>query len=78
MFEREIIGIPERTYHGSIPEDGYKKVIIKEEGMRDAPLPMLDNSADINWGYGGGGPARLGEALAADAFDDANLADAFG
>ena len=78
MFGREYSGTPERSYHGSIPLHDYRKVIIKEAGMRDAPLPMLDGSSDINWGYGGGGPARLADALAADAFDDADLADALG
>ena len=71
-------GLPERTYHGVVPVHEYKKVIIKEEGMRDALLQGLDGSQDFNWGYGGGGPTRLANSLAADAFDDVTYADAFG
>lgn len=71
-------GPSERTYNGEIPPDAFRRVIIKEEGLRDALLPSLDGSQDFNWGYGGGGPARLANALAADAFDDVTYADAFG
>jgi hypothetical protein len=77
-FGEKPIGPPERTYHGEIPEVGYRRVLIKEEGLRDAVLQTLDGSPDVNWGYGGGGPARLANALAADAFDDSNYGEAFG
>lgn len=73
-----INGVPERNYHGVIPASGPKRVIIKEQGLNDAYLQGVDGSVDFNWGYGGGGPERLAEALAADAFDDVNFAEVMG
>ncbi len=69
---------PERTYHGIIPVDARKRVIIKEDGLNDAYLQSQDGSQDFNWGYGGGGPIRLAKALAADAFDDISYGEIFG
>ncbi|MSR67598.1 hypothetical protein EXS65_02105 [Candidatus Peribacteria bacterium] len=78
MFGETPIGPEKRTYQGLIPQTGYRKVIVKEDSLDDYELKSLDRSQDFNWGYGGGGPKRLADALGADAFDDKMYGEAFG
>lgn len=78
LYQPLTSGTPERTYNGVVPKNTQKRVIIKEPGLADAYLQSQDGSKDFNWGYGGGGPSRLAEALASDAFDDATYGEIFG
>ena len=78
LFQETPLGPEERTYHGSIPDTGYRKVIVQEQGLSDYELPSMDGSQDFNWGYGGGGPKRLADALASNAFEDTKYGEAFG
>jgi hypothetical protein len=52
-------------------------VAIWEGGIQKPDLQSPDGSQDFNWGYGGTGPTRLANALAADAFDNAPYAEMF-
>jgi hypothetical protein len=76
--ERESPLIAERTYHGIIPEQGWRKVIIREPGIRDCSLHSRDAVEDFNWGHNGTSAIRLANAFTADAFDNELYIHAFG
>lgn len=72
-----------RRYYGLHPRDRDPLVVVEERDGSRRLLPEIENEIelgiDIQWGYGGGGPSALGEALVNDAFNDSMLCpDCFG
>ncbi len=61
-----------KTYHGRRTEHGCA-VDVEEDGECTVLNPRNDlrlHSSEVNWGYGGSGPAQLALALAADVLGD--------
>lgn len=67
-----------KIYHGRRTEHGCA-VDVEEDGECTSLHPRTDlrrHSSEFAWGYGGGGPAQLALALAADVLGDDDRAQA--
>lgn len=67
-----------KIYHGRQTEHGCA-VDVEEDGECSLLNPRHDlrlHSRELNWGYGGSGPAQLALALAADVLGDDDKAQA--
>lgn len=66
-----------KTYRGTREHNGVAKVTVEESGLKPRALPPCLNlrnhspSGEVEWGYGGSGPAQLALALLADHLADA-------